>query len=242
MSGFFRIRHMKLVDKASEILYYIANKKGNGLDCQHVNLASNPHKMNITRIIVFGLGAAGSNFLINMIHAHPTMLFSGVDFDFVEARNYEAGTQPYTKADLNRPKVQAMQRIISASRKVMSGHVIKIGSTAQIEDIAGDPKNALLVDAFDNIEARNYFLPLKGKYHILHIGFSPSLTGEAVWAESYSEMTANGKSEFDVCQANIARPFIHGLTAISALIATEFIDTGAKKNVYFDSKLKMFTF
>ena len=199
-------------------------------------------KQNITRIVIFGLGAAGSNFLLNMAHAHPSISLAGVDFDIVEARNYEAGTQPYTKVDINRPKVQAMQRILSASRKTMIGHSVKIISVQQIENIAGDPKNVLLVDAFDNIEARNYFLPLKGKYNILHIGFSPTLTGEAVWAESYPEMTPNGKVEFDVCQAHIARPFIHGLTAIAALIATEFIDTGAKKNVYFDSKLKMFTF
>jgi hypothetical protein len=201
-------------------------------------------KQNITRIVVFGLGAAGSNFLLNMAHAHPTMAFSGIDFDIVEARNYEAGTQPYTKADLNRPKVQAMQRIFSGVRKTMTGHICKIESSNQIMDISGEAKNSLLVDAFDNAESRNLFLPLKGKYNVLHIGFSPTLTGEAVWSESYSEMTPEpeGQVNFDVCQAHIARPFIHGLTAIASLIATEFIDSGTKKNVYFDSKLKMFTF
>ena len=68
------------------------------------------------------------------------------------------------------------------------------------------------------------------------------MTGEAVWAESYSEMTPDTKGSFDVCQARVARPFIHALTSIAALVATEFIETGKKRNVYFDSKLKMFTF
>ena len=200
-------------------------------------------KQNITRVAVFGLGAAGSNFLLNMVYAHPTLEFTGVDFDVVEARNYEAGTQPYTKADLNRPKVQAMQRIVaSSSRKMIKVFQTKIESTKDIMNIVGIPESALIIDAFDNVESRNLFIYLKRAYNVLHIGFSPILTGEAVWAESYSKMTPNKKGEFDVCQAHIARPFIHGLTAISALIATDFIDSGEKRSVYFDSKLKIFTF
>jgi hypothetical protein len=197
----------------------------------------------INKVIVFGLGAAGSNFMLNLVHSHPDLAFSGVDFDVVEQRNYDAGTQPYSKIDLNRPKVQAMQRIVQAARnKRMEGQSVKILSTKQISDLCGTPESVLLVDAFDNAEARNLFLSLKKTYNVLHIGFSPTLTGEAVWAESYSKMTPDKKGEFDVCQMHIARPFIHGLTAIAAIVATEFIDTGKKTNVYFDSKLKMFTF
>jgi hypothetical protein len=199
-------------------------------------------KPNIKKIVVFGLGAAGSNFLVNMAYAHPTLSFTGVDFDVVEARNYEAGTQPYTKADLNRPKVQAMQKILFSSRKTMDGEMIRITSTKQISDIVGNPSEALVIDAFDNVESRNLFLSLNKTHNVLHIGFSAILTGEAVWAESYSEMTPNGKGDFDVCQAHIARPFINGLTAIAALTATDFIDTGIKKSVYFDSKLKIIVF
>jgi len=117
-------------------------------------------KPNIKKIVVFGLGAAGSNFLVNMAYAHPTLSFTGVDFDVVEARNYEAGTQPYTKADLNRPKVQAMQKILFSSRKTMDGEMIRITSTKQISDIVGNPSEALVIDAFDNVESRNLFLSL----------------------------------------------------------------------------------
>ena len=196
----------------------------------------------IQEIVVFGLGAAGANFLQHMAYAHPAMKFAGVDFDVVEQRNYEAGTQPYTKGDLNRTKVQAMQRILGTNRTAMRGHTVKILSSEQLSGIGGVPSSSLLVDAFDNAESRNLFLALKGIHNVLHIGFSPSMTGEAVWAESYSEMTPDKTGSFDVCQMNVARPFIHALTAIAALVATEFIETGSKRNAYFDSKLKMFTF
>lgn len=202
----------------------------------------------ISQVVVFGLGAAGSNIMLHLAYSHPDIQLVGVDFDTVEQRNFEAGTQPYTKADLNRPKIQAMQRILLTTRRTMVGCQMRVRTTKEIADLATaargtvlDAGAVLMIDAFDNAESRNLFLPLKGR-HILHVGFSPTLTGEAVWAEAYSEMTPDTKGAFDVCQANIARPFIHALTAIASLVATEFIDTGKKRNVYFDSKFKMFTF
>jgi len=197
----------------------------------------------VKQVVVFGLGAAGSNVLLHLAYAHPDLQFAGVDFDVVEQRNFEAGTQPYTKADLNRPKVQAMQRILQGARKQMAGHAARVSDHRQIVQFAGHPRECLVIDAFDNAESRNLFLKLdKGIWNILHVGFSPALTGEVVWAESYSEMTPDPKGAFDVCQMHVARPFIHALTAIAALVATEFIDTGKKRSAYFDSKLKTFTF
>lgn len=202
------------------------------------------NKPQIKRITVFGLGAAGANFLYNIVHSHPELSYVGIDFDTVEPRNYDAGTQPYSKIDLNRHKVQAMQRIIQTARgKKIDGHAVKVQSIGQVcQLVPGDPAENLIVDAFDNAESRNLFLHLNKKHHVLHIGFSPKLTGEVVWAESYSEMTPDKQGEFDVCQARTARSFIQCLTAIASLVATEFIESGTKRNAYFDSKLKLFTF
>ena len=197
----------------------------------------------INRVVVFGLGAAGSNVLLHMAYTHPDIKLTGVDFDTVEQRNFEAGTQPYTKADLKRPKVQAMQRILQSARKQMSSNHARVTSSAQICDLVGrGVDDTILVDAFDNAESRNLFLALKGVYPILHVGFSATFTGEAVWAESYSEMTPDKKGNFDICQMHTARPFIYALTAMASLVITEFIDTGVKRNLYFDSTLKTFTF
>ena len=198
----------------------------------------------IKKVVVFGLGAAGANFLYNIVHSHPELAYAGVDFDKVEPRNYDAGTQPYSKIDLNRPKVQAMQRIIQTARgKKVEGHAVRIVKHQQIVEFAGHPRDCLVIDAFDNADSRNLFLMLdKGIWNILHVGFSPTLTGEAVWQESYSRMTPDKKGDFDVCQMHTARSFIQALTAIASLLATEFIDSGVKRSVYFDSKLKMFAF
>ena len=62
-------------------------------------------------IVVFGAGAAGSNVLLNLLYTHPSINYTIVDFDIVEDRNITAGTQPYTRSDIKRPKVQALQKI-----------------------------------------------------------------------------------------------------------------------------------
>lgn len=198
----------------------------------------------INNICVFGLGSAGSNVIQHLAYAMPQVQLTGIDCDIVEQRNFEVGTQPYSRADLGRPKTQAMQRILQSSTKSsMKAFHRKVSSSSQICDMAGRGVNdVLLIDAFDNAESRNLFLPLKGVYPILHIGFSPKLTGEVVWAESYAEMTPDSDGAFDICLAALARPFIHALTSIASLAVVDFVNKGTKRNVYFDSQLKCFTF
>ncbi len=199
--------------------------------------------MKITRITIFGVGAAGSGILSNLVCVHPELSYSVVDFDIVEQRNIVPGTQPYTKADLNRPKVQALQRIVRSSRdKMVDAHNAKIMTQADILKYAGPKDSSLLVDAFDNAPSRNLFVGLKG-YNVLHIGFSAGLAGEAVWDGVFTKMTESKSDKaIDVCELHLARPFISCLTSLASLVASRFIETGEKTNVYFDSKMKMFTF
>jgi tRNA A37 threonylcarbamoyladenosine dehydratase len=66
----------------------------------------------VERIIVFGVGAAGANFVLNQVCVHPQMGCTLVDFDRVERRNVSAVIQPYAASDIRRPKVQALQRML----------------------------------------------------------------------------------------------------------------------------------
>ena len=199
--------------------------------------------MKITHITIFGVGAAGSGILSNLVCVHPELSYSVVDFDKVEERNIIPGTQPYTKADLNRPKVQAIQRIVKTSRdKTIEANNVKISGKADLLKFIKDKNSTLIIDAFDNAPSRNFFLELKG-YNVLHIGFSAGLAGEAVWDGVFTKMTeAKSDKAIDVCELHLAKPFISCLTALGTLVACKFIETGEKTNIYFDSKLKMFTF
>lgn len=198
-------------------------------------------KKSIDNVYVFGVGAAGSNVLINLIYSLPEVNFTAIDFDKVEMRNITAGTQPYSKSDLNRPKTQAIQKIVKMNSGVnISGINKKINSIEDIKGIVSDFSNSLIIDAFDNACSRNLFHKIDNSSNVLHIGFSADLSGEATWDESYEVMQESEKDkEIDVCQMAIARPFICGLSAIATLNIVNFIHTGEKRSSYFDKDLNI---
>jgi hypothetical protein len=190
----------------------------------------------IENIVVCGVGAAGSNTLLHLLYAFPNLNYTVVDFDKVESRNWEAGTQPYSKMDLNRPKTQAIQRIaIALKEKKINGQNIRIDSVKDLEALTTNPSNTLFIDAFDNAESRNIFIKLKKNYNVIHIGFSANLCGEAIWDGTFTQMQSSKKdADIDVCEMTIARQFIFALTALASMVITNFIENGKKENFYFD--------
>jgi hypothetical protein len=190
----------------------------------------------ITDVKIFGIGAAGSNTFLHLLYSHPALNYTVIDFDNIENRNFEAGTQPYSKMDLNRPKTQALQRIASTLKnKKIEALNMKINSTKDISGMVKDPKSTLIIDAFDNAESRNLFIPLEKRYNVLHIGFSATLCGEAVWDNTFEPMNASkADSGIDVCEMTIARPFIFALTSLASMAIVGFIENGKKDNLYFD--------
>ena len=195
----------------------------------------------IENVIIFGIGAAGSNVFMNLLYAYPNFNFTVVDFDNVEDRNISPGTQPYSKPDINRPKTQALQRISQMlKQKKINGVKKKIISEKDVIDLVSDPSKTLILDCFDNADSRNIFLKLPKKYNVLHIGFSASLSGEAAWNEIYEPMTHSELDrEIDVCEMSIARPFIMSLTGMAGIIVANFIEAGVKTNLYMDKYMNV---
>lgn len=192
-------------------------------------------KNNIDNVVVCGLGAAGSNVLQHLLYAYPALNYTLVDFDIVESRNVDPGTQPYLKVDINRPKTQAFQRIaMTLKNKKVNVVNKKIMNASNLIEIAPDSPKTLFIDAFDNADSRNIFTHLK-KANVIHIGFSVTLSGETVWDGVFTKMETSKKdAEIDVCEMSIARPFIFALTSLAAITIVNFLDTGKKDNLYFD--------
>lgn len=200
--------------------------------------------MAINNIVIFGVGAAGSNTALHIVYGYPALNITVVDNDIVEDRNVDPGTQPYTKTDLRRPKVQSFQRIaMTAKNKKVIAVNKRIQNVKDIVNLAGtSPENSLLIDAFDNVPSRNLFTELKIKTNVLHIGFSAVLSGEAVWDEMFTPMEAAKKdAEIDVCEMALARPFIFALAAQAAILINRFIDKNEKINMYMDSQFRIKT-
>lgn len=197
-------------------------------------------RANIDNVVIGGIGAAGSNTFLHLLYANPALNYTVVDFDKVEGRNVDPGTQPYTKVDLNRPKTQALQRIaLTLKNKRIETVNKKVTSAKDIESLSKDPAKTLYIDAFDNAESRNLFLGMK-KRNVLHIGFSANLTGEAVWDGVFTAMgKANSDDAIDVCEMAIARPYIFALTSMAAIVIDRFLEKNEKVNLYFDSTLNI---
>ena len=191
----------------------------------------------IENIVFFGTGAAGSNVFQHCLYAYPALNFTIVDDDKVEGRNVDPGTQPYEKSDLNRPKTQAMQRIaMKLKNKKVVGVNQRINTVDEIRMYAPDMAHTLLIDSFDNAPSRNLFTQLPIGYNVIHVGFSGSLTGEAVWDGVFTPMNeSKSDKDIDVCEMAMARPFIFSLCACASLAIARFIESGEKTNLYFDS-------
>lgn len=197
-------------------------------------------RADIESVVICGIGAAGSNTFLNLLYAHPAFNYTVVDFDKVEGRNVDPGTQPYTKIDLNRPKTQALGRIaLALKNKRIEAINKKVTSAKEIEALSKDPDKTLYIDAFDNAESRNLFCKLQRR-NVLHIGFSANLTGEAVWDGVFTPMEKSKADDaIDVCEMAIARPYIFALTAMAVIVIDRFIEKSEKVNLYFDSTLNI---
>ena len=202
--------------------------------------------MRFDSVIVFGLGAAGANLLLNLIHTLPEANIYGVDMDKVEPRNYLAGTQPYLKTHVGKFKTQVMQLLAIQQGKSVTVFNKEIKT---IEDIHGIIRSTtgnsiLIIDAFDNAPSRDLFYKLSEKIgykkysNVLHLGFSANMSGEVMWDSSWEPMVTY-KESTDICTLPGVRGFIMTITAMAAMVVNDYYFYDNKYSVYFDKFMKL---
>jgi molybdopterin/thiamine biosynthesis adenylyltransferase len=179
------------------------------------------------KITVFGLGAIGSNLLVQLSKQYPDFEYVGVDFDKVEERNLR--TQAYFLEHVGAPKVQAMRVVLS--RHLRKPKYTPVQRKIEPSDLNTSSKGLgglisdLWIDCFDNSESRellrvagsNEKILFSGTVPTLHVGFSPLYTAECIWNENY-EVPGNVDPRMaDICSMTDAVGFIH-LTVNAALL------------------------
>lgn len=178
---------------------------------------------------IYGLGSLGSNLLIALVKQYPGATFHGYDFDLVEDRNIR--NQAFYLEHVNLYKADAMRIILSRyvrnvkyvphkERVTLSNLKIEVNSNSVAE-------RHVVVDCFDNTEARALFKNYMG--NILHIGFSPQYTAEAIWNEHYT--APNDIQGLDICSMPEAILFIHYVIAAASMTLSHFILTGEKQGM-----------
>lgn len=184
--------------------------------------------MKTQRLLILGAGALGSNLVACLL---PDLRGEGeitvLDFDKIEPRNVQAGTQLFFPEQVGMSKTEALQYNLYRlfNRRV---EIIDQKLTATNLDILKGFD--LLIDTFDNREARQLIQEFALKYKIpcLHCGFSERMTFEICWAEEY-EVPSDIVSGFDICDMPGAAGFVRFVAALSANVVLDSL-TNEKRN------------
>jgi len=193
------------------------------------------------KVIVFGVGALGSNLLSQLAISANDNEYVGVDYDVVEDRNLK--TQLFLRPHVGLKKVMALSVCINLknerfkykpySKKIESFKDIALLLSELNVDV--DSEDLLVVDCFDNIESRK-LIQEYGFKNLLHVGFSPSLSTEVTWGEQYTTPVGFDDS-VDICENELAHSFIQLSTSLACMVILNFFTSKTKENyIIYNSK------
>jgi hypothetical protein len=95
-------------------------------------------------------------------------------------------------------------------------------------------KYDLIIDCFDNFEARSYLQELWQENlldtALLHIGFSDQFTFAIEWAQKYKVPT-DITTGFDICEMPGARSFVATVAALGSLVAQKWIEDSSHMEI-----------
>jgi len=180
---------------------------------------------------IFGLGAIGSNLLMQLAKVYKNPRFYGIDYDIVEERNID--TQAYLLQQIGLPKAFAMTVVLNLKSKNINYAPIerRIISKDDIKNIIMG-EDAVIIDCFDNSESRSL---IHGK-NCLHVGFSPQYTAEIIWDENYSVPNDIPEDQNDICEVSDAVPFINFVVSMACMNIINFVDNNEKNDIIITNK------
>lgn len=199
---------------------------------------------NNLKIFVFGLGAIGSNLLLQLIKKYPHYKYHGIDGDAVEERNLL--TQAYIKQHIGQLKARAITPLIGMKLSRSFNYCPRpyfIEDRAHIdreyELMKEDGYDYLVIDCFDNSKSRTLLHDYFQKDNIIHVGFSPQYTAEIIWGEHYSVPKDIPEDQNDICEMSDAIPFIQFIVSLACLNISDYIDSEKKQSLIVTNKTKI---
>lgn len=179
-------------------------------------------------ITICGAGALVGN-LAEMLARMGFTRIKLIDRDRVDMRNLS--TQPYSRAEVGAPKTRALANMLyRAVQARVEPVTVELTRANASQLLTG---SALVVDAFDNHEARAAVSETARSLQLvcLHIGFSADgVYGNGTWEPGYQ---VPQQSPGDPCDYPLTRPFALALTALAARAITDFFLTEQKQNFEF---------
>ncbi len=186
------------------------------------------------KILILGTGALGSNLAANIAaDLRNEVDITVLDYDTVEERNVQAGTQFYMRDQIGMKKTEALQYNIYK----WFGKQIEILTEMLNDEVWFTNRHTeydLVIDCFDNENSRqlvqDYFSLNTLDFNLLHCGFSDQMTFEVCWAEHY-EVPEDKNNAKDVCEMLGAGSFIKMAAGAAAYAVNTYIFAGQKINM-----------
>ena len=186
------------------------------------------------KIIVCGLGAIGSNLLVQMVKQFPDLEYEGVDFDKVEDRNIR--TQAYFVEHVGALKAVAMRGILMRYVRKLNYRSVPLKVTAMNPPV----EQTLVIDCFDNAASRALLhFPNAPTANVIHIGFSPLYAAEFIWDREYSVPNDIEPGQLDICSMDDAVGFVNFVVNLSVMNIAHFVSTGKKRSFLISDKYRI---
>lgn len=184
----------------------------------------------MTNIILCGCGALGSHIAMG-IGRHGDR-FTLYDDDKIEHVNVQTGTSAFSFENIGRWKSRTL-----AAMLVRKYGVDAENSTRTVANpMAFSPDNCdILIDCFDNIEARA-FTTVAG-VPTVHVSIGEHGLGAIEWDDVF-QLPSQGyaRGENPVCTNQLGRNLILFTSAVASVIINKYLSTGKKESAYVDVK------
>jgi hypothetical protein len=183
----------------------------------------------MSKIALFGCGAVGSLLALNI--ASMDHRFCVIDDDRIDENNI--GTSAFYGHHVGAQKASTLSEMIYrkayAPAWVINQTVQNVNHTIALMDRMGFGEPDLVLDCFDNVDARGLLcgLPIP----TLHVGVSRERTGAVLWDEDYTLPEGAPRGDDQFCTHQAGRAIIRATAAVAARIVEQFLDTGIKRSV-----------
>ncbi len=191
----------------------------------------------MSNIILCGCGALGSHIAMGIGHSDHEFLL--LDDDTVASENIF--TSAYSSESVGRLKAQALAQMLYRKYSVNTLLYRKaITNKKQVVNHIG-PQPLLVIDAFDNIEARSYTIGLTAKATV-HISIGEHGIGAIEWDDVFQLPTDGyARGENPVCTNELGRNLILFTSTVASVIINKYLSTGVKESAYVDvNKLEIY--
>ena len=191
------------------------------------------------KILLCGCGALGSQIALHL--ARPEIEFVLVDDERVEETNI--ATSVYGQQHIGMLKVNALATILwQKCRCKADDYNVTLCRDVipSIHEACRDHNAVLIIDTFDNVEARAIACKLYDDYYsfrIVHAGVSQDRTGEILWNKDYVLPTVRvPRGENPICTHELGAPILRFTAALCANIVEDWIETGNERSVVITQK------